>query len=73
MHVICPQSFAQALFSISLGAAVIPRRNERQRLYINFWGANKVNYGRCASGRELKLVEMKGGWQEFALLKPCAY
>ena len=35
--------------------------------YTNFWGANKVNYGRFASGRELQLVEMKGGWQEFAL------
>ena len=27
-----PQNFAQALFSISLGKAVIPRRNEKQRL-----------------------------------------
>ena len=27
-----PQNFAQAFFSISLGTAVIPRRNEKQRL-----------------------------------------
>ena len=39
----------------------------KKKGYANFWGANKVNYRRCASGRELQLVEMKGGWQEFAL------
>ena len=52
-----PQNFAEALFSISLGTAVIPRRNEKQRLWkILFWvgggggKANKVHYGKCGSG-----------------------
>ena len=50
-----PQNFAQALFSISIGTAVIPRRNGKQRL-LKIWGArggggtNKVLYGRCTSG-----------------------
>ena len=50
------QNFAEALFSISLGTAVIPRRNENKGYGIFFffggggWGANKVHYGRCASG-----------------------
>ena len=34
-----PKNFAWALFSISLGTAVIPRRNEKQRYY-----------GKCGSG-----------------------
>ena len=46
MHLICPPSpspppqkkIAHALFSISLGTAVIPRRNENQRLCKNFGG-----------------------------------
>ena len=33
-----PQNFAQALFSISIGTAVIPRRNGKQRLF-KIWGA----------------------------------
>ena len=38
MHLVCPQNFAyKALFSISLGTAVIPRRNEKQRL-CKIWG-----------------------------------
>ena len=37
-----------ALFSISLGTAVIPRRNEKQMNYAKFGGSNKVHYGRCA-------------------------
>ena len=37
-----PKNVAQALFSISLGTAVIPRRNEKQRL-AKFWEANKVH------------------------------
>ena len=48
-----PQNFAQALFSISLGIAVIPRRNEmkkKKKGYAKVWEANKVLYGRCASG-----------------------
>ena len=50
-----PQNVAEALFSISLGMAVIPRGNEIQRLCnIFFFGggggeANKVHYGRCES------------------------
>ena len=32
MHLICPPNFALALFSISLGTTVIPRRNKKQRL-----------------------------------------
>ena len=35
---LAPQNFAYALFSISLGTAVIPRRNENQRLRNFFWG-----------------------------------
>ena len=48
-----PQNFAEALFSISLGTAVVPRRNEKQRL-CKIWGlgaeANKVHCGRCTTG-----------------------
>ena len=33
-----PQNFAQALFSISFGTTVIPRRNGKQRLF-KIWGA----------------------------------
>ena len=36
-------------FSFSLRMAVIPRRNEKQRL-CKILGGNKVHYGRCASG-----------------------
>ena len=36
-------------FQFLLGTAVIPRRNEKQRLY-KFWEANNVNYERYASG-----------------------
>ena len=46
-----PQNFAQALFSKSIGTAVIPRRNGKQS-YANFWGANEVHYRRCASGKQ---------------------
>ena len=38
------------LFSISLGTAVIIRKNEKQRLCKIGWGANKVHYGKCGSG-----------------------
>ena len=50
MHLICPPKFAQALFSISLGMAVISRRNEKQRLCRILARANKMHYSRCASG-----------------------
>ena len=52
MHLICPPppaKFCIKLFSISMGTAVILRRNEKQRLY-KFRGANKVHHGRRASG-----------------------
>ena len=40
---------------ISLGTAVIPKRNKRQKVMQFFFffgggGTNKVHYGRCASG-----------------------
>ena len=52
---------AEEVFSICLGATVIPRGNERQGLCILFWRgeeagrggagrANKVPYGKCRSG-----------------------
>ena len=52
MHLICPPKFYISIVLFSLGTAVIPRRNEKQR-FCNFWGggvggANKVHYGRCA-------------------------
>jgi len=37
------------LFLISLGTAVIPGEMKNKG-YAKFWGANKVYYGRCASG-----------------------
>ena len=53
MHLVCPQNFAFALFPISLGTAVIPRRNRKQSL-CKICGVegkgNKVYYGRCANG-----------------------
>jgi len=48
-----PQNFALALFSVSLGTAVIPRRNGKQSL-CKICGVggkgNKVYYGRCTNG-----------------------
>ena len=69
-HLIAPLSpsqkennfFAYVWFSISVGTAVIPRRNEKQRL-CTIWGlggANKVHYGRCAGnedGVDLVLIQ----------------
>ena len=56
MRLICPPvNFAGALFPLSLGTAVIPRRNEKQR-FCKIWGggggggANKLRYRRCVSG-----------------------
>ena len=46
------QNFAEALFSISLGTAVIPRKMKNDG-YAKFWGANKLHYGRCASGENV--------------------
>ena len=39
-----PKNFAKELFSISLGTAVISRKNEKQRLR-KIWEAIKVHYG----------------------------
>ena len=58
MHPICPSSkFCISIGSISLGTAVIPRRNKNKGYAIFFRGggagrrgANKVQYGRCVSG-----------------------
>ena len=53
MHLICPPKILHkhAFFSVSLGTAVIPRRNKKQRVMQNRGGggANKVHCGRCAS------------------------
>ena len=55
IHPVCtplPPLFAQSLSSVSLGTAVILRRNERQRLsnFVFLWGGggrgNKVHYRR---------------------------
>ena len=77
-HLVCPQNFAHALFSVSPGKAVIPRRDKKNRCYAIFlfggWGggrmeANKVYYGRCANGeffssqhRNLK-SKLSTGWR----------
>ena len=52
MHMICPPKFCISIVSISLGTAVMPRGNEKQRL-CKILGANELNYGRCASGANL--------------------
>ena len=48
-----PKIFAFALFPVSLGTALIPRRNRKQSL-CKICGVggkgNKVYYGRCANG-----------------------
>ena len=46
------QNFAEALFSISLGTTVIPRKMKNNG-YAKFGGANKVHYWRCASGKNV--------------------
>ena len=51
MHLICPPKFYISIVLISLGTAVIPRRNEKGSAISGGgegWGANKVHYGRCA-------------------------
>ena len=54
---LAPQNFAYALFSISFGTAVIPRRNENQRLRnFFFWG------GGGGGGRQGVLWDMSK-WQ----------
>ena len=48
MHLICPPNFC--IISISLGTAVTDSGEMKSKDYTKFWGANKVHYGRCASG-----------------------
>ena len=45
MHMICPPKFCISIVSISLGTAVMPRGNEKQRL-CKILGANELNYAR---------------------------
>ena len=59
MHLICappPPKKKKMLhnlcFSFPLGITAIPRETENNA-YATFWGANKVHYGRCASGVSL--------------------
>ena len=42
-------------FSFFLGITVVPRETE-DNAYAKFWGANKVHYGRCASGESYMRV-----------------
>ena len=45
-----PPKFCMTFFfSFLLGIAAVLREFENNT-YANFWGANKVHYGRCASG-----------------------
>ena len=50
MHLASPPKFCMTFFfSFLLGIAAVLREFENNT-YANFWGANKVHYGRCASG-----------------------
>ena len=44
-----PKILHDLFFSFLLGIAAVLREFENNN-YANFWGANKVHYGRCASG-----------------------
>ena len=44
-----PQILHNLCFSFLLGITAVPRAIENNA-YAKFWGANKVHYGRCASG-----------------------
>ena len=48
-HLICPPKFCISIVFNSLGTAVIPRKNEKQRLR-KIWEVVKVHYGKCGSG-----------------------
>ena len=52
MHLICPPQFCiNVFFNFSWHGCNIQDLNEKQpETYAKFWGANKVHYGRCASG-----------------------
>ena len=49
MHLICPPNLQDLCFSLPLGITAVPREIENNA-YAKVWGANKVHYGRCASG-----------------------
>ena len=44
IHLACPQNFAEASSSISLGTT------GNKNSYAKFWAPNKVNYGSSANG-----------------------
>ena len=52
MHLICPPQFCiNIFFNFSWHGCNIQDLNEKQpETYAKCWGANKVHYGRCASG-----------------------
>ena len=49
MHLFAPQILQDLCFSLPLGITAVPREIENNA-YTKVWGANKVHYGRCASG-----------------------
>ena len=80
MHLISPPKFSSTLFSISLGTAVIPRRNEKQRLCKIWRGGDKVHYkvhyGKCGSGvyhqqvaahSSFQITDISGGLMQIPL------
>ena len=50
MHLVCPPNFAKALFSISLGNALIPRRNQKQHRVMHFFAGVQEGQPRCIMG-----------------------
>ena len=65
-----PQSFAEALSSISFGRTVISRRNKKQRS-CKIWaggggwgGQNKLRYGCCVNFEWLNKAIIQSGWGE---------
>ena len=59
MHLICPPKILHkhALFSISLGTAVIPRRNEKQRVMQNLGGQIRCIMGDVQVQQQSKNIE----------------
>ena len=49
MHLFAPQILQDLCFSLPLGITAVPREIENNA-YAKVWEANKVHYGRCASG-----------------------
>ena len=50
-----PKILHNLCFSFLLGITAVPREIENYA-YAKFWGANKVHYGRCASGVQLTFL-----------------